>query len=191
MTGQKIGYVRVSTADQNTDRQLDGMILDRVFTDKLSGKNVDRPQLTEMLAYARDGDVVFVHSMDRLARNLTDLRRIVSQLTDRGVCIEFIKEKLVFNGDDSPMSNLMLSVMGAFSEFERALILERQREGITQAKKRGVYQGRKKALDSHQVAKMQDLLRLGTTKSAVARQMGITRMTLYRYLSVSIEKAKE
>lgn len=124
------GYVRVSTVDQNELRQLEGQVLDRVFTDKASGRDTERPQLTELLRFVRDGDSVVVHSMDRLARNLDDLRALVQGLTRRGVRVEFLKEQLVFTGEDSPMANLMLSVMGAFAEFERSLIRERQREGI-------------------------------------------------------------
>ncbi|GGI01222.1 resolvase [Arthrobacter liuii] len=131
--GQRIGYVRVSTVDQNERRQLEGQVLDRVFTDKASGRDTARPQLTELLRFARDGDTLVVHSMDRLARNLDDLRALVQGLTRRGVRIEFIKESLVFTGEDSPMANLMLSVMGAFAEFEHFLIKERQREGIALA----------------------------------------------------------
>jgi DNA invertase Pin-like site-specific DNA recombinase len=97
-----------------------------------------------LLRFARDGDIVVVHSMDRLARNLDDLRGLVQDLTRRGVRIEFLKEGLTFTGDDSPMATLLLSVMGAFAEFERALLRERQREGIALAKQRDVYRGRKK-----------------------------------------------
>jgi DNA invertase Pin-like site-specific DNA recombinase len=136
VAGQRIGYVRVSTLDQNEKRQLEGQVLDRVFTDKASGRDTGRPQLTE-LRFARDGDTVVVHSMDRLARNLDDLRALVQGLTRKGVRVEFVKESLVFTGEDSPMANLMLSVMGAFAEFERSLIRERQREGIALAKERG------------------------------------------------------
>lgn len=144
MAGQRIGYVRVSTLDQNEKRQLEGQVLDRVFTDKASGRDTARPELTELLRFARDGDTVVVHSMDRLARNLDDLRALVQSLTHKGVRVEFVKESLVFTGEDSPMANLMLSVMGAFAEFERSLIRERQREGIALAKQRGAYKGRKR-----------------------------------------------
>src|SRR3546814_6582702 len=120
MKGQRIGYVRVSTFDQNVDRQLDGQSLDRIFTDKASGKDINRPELDAMLAFAREGDTVVVHSMARLARNLDDLRKLVQSLTKRGVRIEFVKESLPFSGEDSPMANLMLSVMGEFAEFERS-----------------------------------------------------------------------
>src|SRR4051794_11836885 len=121
MAGQRIGYIRGSTLDQQTERQLDGIALDQTFTDKASGKDANRPQLELMLRFARTGDIVIVHSMDRLARNLDDLRRIVHILTGKGVRIEFVKEHLAFTGEDSPMANLLLSVMGAFAEFERAL----------------------------------------------------------------------
>ena len=139
MAGQRIGYIRVSSYEQNPERQLDGVALDHAFTDRASGKDVQRPQLEALMRFVGQGDTVVVHSMDRLARNLDYLRRLVSTLTERGICIEFIKEQLTFTGEDSPMANLMLSVMGAFAEFERALIRERQREGIALAKQRGAY----------------------------------------------------
>ncbi|AUY10349.1 hypothetical protein C3F36_12990 [Aeromonas sp. ASNIH2] len=127
MQGHRIGYVRVSSFDQNPERQLEQTQVSKVFTDKASGKDTQRPQLEALLSFVREGDTVVVHSMDRLARNLDDLRRLVQKLTQRGVRIEFLKEGLVFTGEDSPMANLMLSVMGAFAEFERALIREQQR----------------------------------------------------------------
>lgn len=151
MVGQRIGYVRVSTLDQNEKRQLEGQVLDRIFMDKASGRDTVRPELTELLRFARDGDTLVVHSMDRLARNLDDLRALVHNLTRNDVRVEFIKENLVFTGEDSPMANLMLSVMGAFAEFERSLTRERQREGIALAKQRGAYKGRKKTLTPERV----------------------------------------
>ena len=151
MSGKRIGYIRVSSFEQNPERQLESISLDKKFIDKASGKNTVRPQLEAMLDYARDGDTIIVHSMDRLARNLDDLRRLVTQLTDQQIRIEFLKEGLTFTGEDSPMSKLLLSVMGAFAEFERSLIKERQMEGISLAKKRVAYRGRKAVLSSHQV----------------------------------------
>lgn len=153
-----------------------------MFTDKASGKNTDRPELERLLAFVREGDTLVVHSMDRLARNLDDLRRIVQGLTGRGVRIEFVKEGLTFTGEDSPMANLMLSVMGAFAEFERSLIRERQREGIALAKRRGAYRGRKKALSAEQVAEMRLQVDSGEQKAGLARKFGISRETLYQYL---------
>lgn len=182
MTGQRIGYIRVSTFDQNPERQLDGIKVDRTFTDKASGKDTKRPELEALLSFARTGDTVMVHSMDRLARNLDDLRRIVHALTQRGVHIEFVKEHLSFTGEDSPMANLMLSVMGAFAEFERSLIRERQREGIVLAKQRGAYRGRKKSLNSEQIAELKRRVAAGDQKTLVASDFGISRETLYKYL---------
>jgi DNA invertase Pin-like site-specific DNA recombinase len=182
MAGQRIGYTRVSSLDQNTVRQLEGIELERIFTDKASGKDTRRPQLEELLRFIRDGDTLVVHSMDRLARNLDDLRSLVQRLTRKGVRIEFVKENLVFTGEDSPLANLMLSVMGAFAEFERALIGERQREGITLAKARGAYRGRKKALSDEQAGELRDRAGAGEQKTALAREFGISRETLYQYL---------
>lgn len=182
MLGQRIGYIRVSTFEQNPHRQLATIALDRTFTEKASGKDARRPQLAELLSFARAGDTVIVHSMDRLARNLDDLRRIVQTLTERGVCVEFVKEHLTFTGEDTPLATLLLSVMGAFAEFERALLRERQREGIALAKKRGVYRGRHKALSAAGLAELQRRLAAGDTKAQVARDLGISRETLYRYL---------
>jgi DNA invertase Pin-like site-specific DNA recombinase len=180
--GQRIGYVRVSSFDQNPERQLEHVQVDRLFTDQASGKDTQRPELDRMLAFVREGDTVVVHSMDRLARNLDDLRRIVQQLTQRGVRVEFVKESLTFTGEDSPMANLMLSVMGAFAEFERALIRERQREGIALAKQRGAYRGRKKALSAARVAELRRRADTGEQKTKLAREFGISRETLYQYL---------
>ncbi|MFE4542381.1 recombinase family protein [Arthrobacter sp. NPDC056727] len=182
MAGQRIGYVRVSTLDQNEKRQLDGLVLDRVFTDKASGRDTARPQLAELLGFARDGDTVVVHSMDRLARNLDDLRALVQRLTRKGVRVEFVKEHLLFTGEDSPMANLMLSVMGAFAEFERSLIRERQREGITLAKQRGAYKGRKKTLTADRAAELVQRAANGIPKTVLAGEYGISRETVYQYL---------
>ena len=182
MSGQRVGYVRVSTIDQNPVRQLEGLARDRTFTDKASGKDTDRPQLDALLGFVRDGDTVVVHSMDRLARNLDDLRRLVRALTQRGVRVEFVKEQLTFTGEDAPLATLLLSVMGAFAEFERAVLRERQREGIALAKQRGAYRGRKKALSPEQVAEMKRRIAAGETKAQVARELGISRETLYQYL---------
>ena len=178
----RVGYIRVSTVDQHTDRQLDGIDTDRLFTEKASGKDVSRPQLDELIRFVRDGDTVVVHSMDRLARNLDDLRRIVRTLTNKGVSVEFVKEHLTFTGEDSPMANLMLSVMGAFAEFERALIRERQAEGIAKAKQRGAYKGRKKSLTENQVLALINRAASGEAKTMLAKEFGISRETVYTYL---------
>jgi DNA invertase Pin-like site-specific DNA recombinase len=184
-SGQRIGYIRVSSFDQNPERQLDHVQVDKQFIDKASGKDTVRPQLDALLSFAREGDTVVVHSMDRLARNLDDLRRLVQQLTKRGIRIEFVKECLTFTGEDSPMANLLLSVMGAFAEFERALIRERQREGIALAKQRGAYRGRRKALVDEQVVELRRRAGAGEQKAALAREFGVSRETLYQYLKVA------
>lgn len=172
----------MSTLDQNEQRQLEGQVLDKVFTDKASGKDTQRPELGEMMGFVRDGDTVVVHSMDRLARNLDDLRSVVQVLTGKGVRVEFVKESLVFTGEDSPMANLMLSIMGAFAEFERSLIKERQREGISLAKVRGVYKGRKRALGPELAAELAQRAAAGVRKSELAREYGLSRETVYQYL---------
>ena len=179
MSGKIIGYIRVSTYEQNADRQLDGLTTDRTYTDKASGRDANRPELVSLLDYVRDGDTVKVHSMDRLARNLDDLRKIVKAITQKGARIEFIKENLIFTGEDSPMATLLLSVMGAFAEFERSLIRERQREGVAIAKAKGLYRGRKPKLDAAQIEEAKTKIALGVSKARIAREMGITRMTLY------------
>jgi DNA invertase Pin-like site-specific DNA recombinase len=180
--GKRVGYIRVSSVDQNTERQLEGIQLDKRFTDKASGKDTKRPHLQAALEYLREGDVLVIHSMDRLARNLDDLRKIVSDLTARGVAVEFVKEQLTFTGEDSAMSKLLLSVMGAFAEFERSLLKERQREGIAVAKAAGVYKGRKRTLTPERAAELRDRIKAGEKKAVVAREFGISRETLYSYL---------
>jgi DNA invertase Pin-like site-specific DNA recombinase len=182
LQGQRIGYIRVSSFDQNPDRQLEQIEVGKTFTDKASGKDTDRPALAALLDYAREGDTVVAHSMDRLARNLDDLRRLVKLLTSRGVRVEFIKENLVFTGEDSPMANLLLSVMGAFAEFEQALIKERQREGIALAKQHGAYRGRKQALSTEQQTELLKRVTDGEPKTQLASEFGISRETLYQYL---------
>ena len=180
--GKRIGYVRVSSLDQNTARQLDGVALDKVFTEKASGKDAARPQLIACMEYLREGDWLIVHSMDRLARNVQDLLRIVDELTRKGVTVQFVKESLTFTGEDSPIANLMLAIMGACAQFERALIRERQREGIALAKKAGKYKGRRQVLDAAGLDVIKGKLCAGMSKARVAREMGISRETLYKYL---------
>ena len=182
--GEKIGYIRVSSFGQNPQRQLDGLKLDKAFIDKASGKSIKRPQLDELLHYVREGDTVIVHSMDRLARNLDDLRQLVFGLTSRKVKIQFLKENLTFSGDDAPIATLLLSVMGSVAEFERSLIRERQLEGIALAKKNGLYKGRKKSLllTQAEIKKLKNRLAAGETKAQLARELNVSRETLYKYL---------
>jgi DNA invertase Pin-like site-specific DNA recombinase len=183
MNGKRLGYVRVSTLDQNPERQLELLNANKVFTDKASGKDTQRPALMELLDYAREGDTIGVHSMDRLARNLDDLRQLVSRLTEKQIRVEFIKEGLIFTGDDSAISKLLLSVMGAFSEFERSLIKERQREGIAIAKQKGLYKGRKRKMTDEQIREINLRINQGESKTALAKEFGISRETLYQHLT--------
>lgn len=181
--GQRIAYRRVSTLDQSTARQLDGMSFDIEFTDKASGKDTQRPQLEALLRHARAGDHVYVHSIDRLARNTADLLLLVEELTSKGVALSFVKEGLNFTSDKAdPFQMLMLSMLGSVAQFERAIILERQREGIAIAKAEGKYKGGKAKLSPEQVAALVARVNAGEPKAKVARDFGISRETLYQYL---------
>jgi DNA invertase Pin-like site-specific DNA recombinase len=182
---KRIGYIRVSSVDQNEARQVEALStlsIDRTFTDKASGKDTNRPQLQAALDHMREGDVLVVHSMDRLSRNMRDLLNLVAELNARNIAVEFVKENMVFTGDDSPAATLLRNIMGSVAEFERAIIRERQREGIAVAKIKGVYKGRKKALSAAQVETLNERLAAGEKKSTVARELGISRPTLYAYL---------
>jgi DNA invertase Pin-like site-specific DNA recombinase len=188
MKGNKVGYIRVSSTDQNMARQLDSVNCDKIFTDKVSGKSIERPGLKSMLEYIREGDEVIVHSMDRLARNLDDLRKMVFDLTSKGISIKFIKENLTFTSDSDPMSKLLLSVMGAVAEFERMIIKERQKEGIALAKSKGLYTGRKRILNGEQVLEIKAKIIAGYRKTDLAKEYGIKRSTLYKYLKGMFNK---
>lgn len=184
----KIGYIRVSTADQNPERQrteLEAADVEEIYEDRVSGKNLDRPQLQEMLAFIRKGDTIIVHSLDRLARNLSDLLKTVEALTQKGVSIHFLKEKLEFDAgkDASPTAKLMLQLVGAFAEFERSMIKARQREGIELAKARGAYLGRKRTVTPEQIEAVEKKMSLGMPLSVAAKKVGLSRSTVYRYLN--------
>ncbi|MFI7885384.1 recombinase family protein [Pseudomonas juntendi] len=183
----RVGYIRVSSMDQNVDRQLDGITLDKVFTEKLSGATTDRPQLQAMLDYVREGDVILVHSIDRLARSLADLLKLVEDLTKRGVHVRFNKEQLEFTGEDNPTQHLMLSMMGAVAQFERAMIKERQREGIAKAKERGVYKGRTKTVDDAAIraAIAGDGATKGLSFRQAAERLNVSLSTVQRAMRAS------
>jgi DNA invertase Pin-like site-specific DNA recombinase len=183
MIGKRIGYIRVSTLEQNTSRQLEGIQIDIPYVDHASGKDANRPQLQAMLKNLRDGDHVIVHSMDRLSRNLIDLRCIVEEITDKGAAVQFMKENMQFcgNSEDS-MNRLLLNMLGSFAEFERSLLRERQMEGIAIAKAKGVYTGRKLTLAPIQIADLKLKDSQGIPKSKIARFFGISRQTVYHYL---------
>ena len=189
--GQRVGYIRVSTVEQNNQRQKELLAnsgkIDRFFEDKISGRTkTARPGLGACMASVRDGDELVVSSIDRLARSLTDLRGIVDELTNKGVTVTFLHENLAFAKDTSdPRADLMLGILGSFAEFERAIIRERQAEGIVLAKKAGKYKGRKPALSSQQVAEIKRRVLAGESKAALAREFGVTRPTVYRALKGS------
>ncbi|MBE7216375.1 recombinase family protein [Shewanella benthica] len=175
----KVGYVRVSSVQQNTDRQLDGVQLDKVFTDKCTGGTTNRPALDQLREYIRTGDTVVIHSIDRLARSIDDLRRLVKEWNTEGITVQFMKEGLVFTADEnSPMAELMLNMLGAIAQFEKALINERQAEGIAKAKAKGVYTGRKANTAKHDDIKA--LLAEGISIRKVAVQLGCGVSTVQR-----------
>ena len=175
----RVGYKRVSSAEQNLARQDLGDV-ERIFEDKISGKNTNRDALQEMIGFVRSGDEVIVHSIDRLARDLRDLQNIIQQLNDKGVGISFLSERLTFTGkSDDAMSKLMLQMMGSFAEFERNIIRKRQAEGIAKAKERGVYKGRAKSVSD---GKIVALKAKGYKVTEIAEEMGINRITVYRAL---------
>ena len=180
-TGQIVGYVRVSATDQNPARQLEAIgTVDRLFCEKISARTTDRPQLQAMLAYVRSGDVVKVKSPDRLARCTTDLLALVNQLRDKDVQIQFVDQPAL--NTDSPQGEFMLTILGAVAQLERATIRERQAEGIALAKARGVYD-RAPKLSADQIELARRRIADGVTKSRVARDLGVSRQTLYTALA--------
>lgn len=183
--GQTLAYIRVSSEDQNDDRQHDiAATADKVFREKASSSK-DRPELQRLLDYARDGDQIIVWSIDRFARSLRDLKNMVYDLTRKGVSIEFVSERLIFSpsGDGNLYSELMLNLLGSIYEFERKMLLQRQKEGIAKAKAAGKYKGRAKALSSEQVSEARSRIALQVPKAVVARDLGVSRSTLYRALA--------
>lgn len=172
-----VGYIRVSTVDQNTERQLDGLTLDKVFEDKCSGKEANRPALNALIEYVREGDTVVVHDISRMARNLEDLLQLVKAFNKRGVAVRFNKEGLSFTGEANPMQELMLSMLGAVYQFERSMMLERQREGIQQAKAAGKYKGGKARVDSESI---KEALISGLSIRKAAESLGVGISTVQR-----------
>jgi len=173
-----IGYVRVSSVDQNTARQLADTPLDETFTDRVSGATTDRPELQAMLRHVRRGDTLHVHSIDRLARSLEDLLSLVKELIDRGVTVHFHKEQLLFTGEANAMQELMLSLLGSVAQFERSMIKERQREGIEKAKAAGVYTGRVKTIDDEAIREAMNAP--GASYRKVAKALNVSLSTVQR-----------
>ncbi|NCC60289.1 MAG: recombinase family protein [Verrucomicrobiae bacterium] len=184
MKGQNIGYVRVSTIGQNSDRQLGAENLDKIFTDQASGSSKERPGLEDCLSYLRDGDVLHVHSIDRLARNLCELQRIVRDLNGKGVSIRFHQEGLSFeqHGQANAMNTLLFQVMGAFAEFERALIHERQAEGIAKAKSQGKHLGRPNSLTMKQKIEINFKKNQGESVASLAKTYRVSRQSIYNVI---------
>jgi DNA invertase Pin-like site-specific DNA recombinase len=178
MAGQKIAYKRVSTLSQNIDRQLDGMTFDKEFVDYVSGSTRERQELNRMLQHIREGDEVYIHDISRCARNVQHLLELVKEITRKKVKLHFVKENLKFTGDKSnPMETLLLSLLGSVYEFERSMMLERQREGIAKAKLKGKFKGRKPTVDKEAILK---LLAEGNSMRKVAAITGTSLSTVTR-----------
>lgn len=187
MTHQVVGYIRVSSQGQNTARQLAGIKLDMEFIDKVTGSNMEREKLKECMSYVRQGDMLVVESIDRLARNLRDLQEILSTLTNKGVSVKFVKENLTFTGSEDAMANLMLHMMGAFAEFERTMIRSRQKDGIAQAKLAGKHLGRPPKVDNKFIKVVKEKLESCQSIRSIAMELNVSRATIYKV----IEKIKQ
>ena len=176
-------YIRVSTILQNTERQLLDVPCDRVYEDKLSGKDTNRPQFQLMMSNLRSDDVVNVHSLDRVGRNTKDILEIVETIKSIGATIHFHKENLKFDGSKSDLySDLMLTILSGFATFERNIILERQREGIEIAKQKGKYKGGKQKFDVEQKNRIKELVEEGVSISEISRTMNCSRPTIYKVI---------
>jgi DNA invertase Pin-like site-specific DNA recombinase len=176
--GQQVGYIRVSSIDQNTARQLEGIALHKRFEDKLSGAYDQRPALQQCLTYLREGDTLHLHSIDRLARNLADLEKIVTDLNARNVTVIFHNENLTFAaGTNDAMQTLVLQMLGAFAQFERAMIRTRQQEGIAAAKAAGKRLGRAPKLSANQITELKQRRSNGESVANLAVAYGISRQT--------------
>jgi len=195
--GQRVAYIRVSSVDQNPERQLRTVgDCDRIFTDYEQGgadRLASRRQLEELIAYIREGDHVVVSSMDRLARSVMDLNQLTRRITSKGATLQFATEQLAFlpRVDADPFAEFQMNLMGAFAQLERAMIRQRQAEGIAAAKKRGVYKGRAKRLDVDQIREVRAQAAEGIPKARIARTYGVSRSTLYRYLETSVSVTEE
>ncbi len=181
MKGLKIGYVRVSTIDQNPDRQLEGIELDKKFIDYASAKNgAKKPEFEKMMSFIREGDHVIVHSIDRIARSLMNLLEIIKELNSKNISIEFKKENMVFSYDKvDARANLLLNMMGAFAEFEYALISERRREGIEIARSQNKYK-REYKLTPEQQKEISIQISQHVPVAKLAIQYGVSRPTIYK-----------
>ena len=174
-------YLRCSSILQNTERQLPSVECDRIYLDKLSGKDTQRPQYQLMMSNLRSGDVVNVHSLDRVGRNTKDILNLVEQVKEIGATIKFHKESLTFDGTSNDLySDLLLTILSGFAQFERNIILERQREGIAIAKSKGKYKGAKRKLTDEQLDELKIDFNAGIPKTEIAKKYGITRSYVYQ-----------
>lgn len=183
-TGQIVGYARVSSPEQNLDRQTSRLTeagAKKLFTDTISGSSRDRPGLEAAVEYLRAGDTLLATSMDRLARSLVDLHTLVDELTTNNITVTFLQEGQSYSATPSPTGKLLLGMLGAVAEFERSIIRERQAEGIARAKARGAYKGRKPVPDE-KIEQARKLVSQGVPKARVARDLGISRSSLYKHL---------
>lgn len=185
MTHQIIGYKRISSEDQCMDRQLYGIKLDKEFVDIMSGSIKEREGLNSCIEYAREGDILIIDSIDRLARNLHDLQDIIKKLIHKGVSVQFIQERLNFTANEDPMAMLLLQVMGSFAEFERKMIKSRQRQGIDAAKKSGKHIGRPSKLTKKMVNETIVLKRQGFSIRQIAFKLKVSRTSIYKMLRTS------
>ena len=181
-----LAYVRVSTVEQNEERQLENLKrynIDKWYIEKISAKDTNRPQLNAMLDYAREGDTIFIHDFSRLARSTKDLLEIIDYLRKKNIILVSSKENI---DTSTPTGKLMLTMIGAINEFERTNLLERQREGIAIAKAKGKYKGRK-AVTIHDFDKHYErYMRREVSKAQLARELGISRPTLDRLIQALI-----
>ena len=187
MAGKKLAYIRVSSIGQSTSRQdsqIDELQVDKVFSEKQSGRNItDRPQFQMMLEYAREEDHIYCADLSRWGRSLIDIKTSITALTSKGVTISFLKENLTFSGNhDDPMSNLLLGILSSLAEWERAVIKSRQMEGVKIAQEKGIYKercGRKPKLTEEQILKVRQRIDAGENRTEIAKDMKVSRQTIY------------
>jgi DNA invertase Pin-like site-specific DNA recombinase len=176
----RFAYKRVSTSDQNLDRQLAGLEFDREYTDIMSGKSKDnRPELNALLQNLRKGDEIHVHELSRLGRSVKDLLSLVEEIGNAGATVHFHAENMTFGNQSSPTQDLMLNVFSALAQFERSMLLERQREGIEIAKAKGKYKGKQSRFNEEDRAAIRKDIESGMTKVAVGKKWGVTRGYIY------------
>lgn len=182
--GFRFGYRRVSSITQNLGRQLQGVELDRIFEDKLSGKDTNRPQLQLLLSFIEKGDAVYVHSLDRLGRNYSDLIKLVNEIINKGASLHFMKEKINLHpGKSDPFAELQITLFSAFAQFERALIKERQEEGIALAKRERKYKGRQPSLDEQTLRQIFNMHWLGLSHKKIGKRLNLKPLTVWNYVT--------